>query len=140
MEQAVNRVILMGNCTRDIEIKHTQSNQAVANLGIAVNRRWKDASGEKKEDVTFVDCEAWGSTAENIAKFFTKGKAILIEGRLKLDEWQDKDGGKRSKLKVVVENFHFVGSKGDGGEVEKADPQFKGGSKRPPPDDIFVPF
>jgi single-strand DNA-binding protein len=89
---------------------------AVANLGVAVNRRYKGQDGETKEEVTFVDCEAWGRTAEVISQYLTKGRPIFIEGRLKLDQWQDKDGGNRSKLKVVVENFQFVDSRGaDGG-------------------------
>jgi single-strand DNA-binding protein len=113
-----NKVLLMGNLTRDIEVRHLPSGQAVGNIGLAVNRRWRDQnSGEMREEVTFVDCEAWGKTAENMAKFFTKGRPVFIEGRLKLDTWQDKtDGSNRSKLKVVVESFEFVDSKGgDGG-------------------------
>ncbi len=106
-----NKVLLMGNLTRDVELKYTPSNMAVANLGIAVNRRYKGNDGEMKEETTFVDCEAWAQTAENLSKFFSKGRPIFLEGRLKLDQWQDKDGGNRSKLKVVVENFQFVDSK-----------------------------
>jgi single-strand DNA-binding protein len=109
-----NKVLLMGNLTRDVELKYTPGNQAVAKIGLAVNRRYKSKEGELKEDVTFVDCEAWGHTAENIAKFFSKGRPIFLEGRLKLDQWQDKDGSNRSKLKVVVEAFEFVESKGGG--------------------------
>lgn len=110
-----NKVLLMGNLTRDVELKYTPSNMAVANIGIAINRRYKGNDGEMKEETTFVDCEAWAGTAENISKFFSKGKPIFLEGRLKLDQWQDKDGGNRSKLKVVVENFQFVESKGGSG-------------------------
>lgn len=111
-----NRVLLLGNLTRDPELRFTPSNMAVANLGVAVNRRYKGQDGETKEEVTFVDCEAWGRTAEVISQYLTKGKPIFIEGRLKLDQWQDKDGGNRSKLKVVVETFQFVDSRGaDGG-------------------------
>lgn len=109
-----NKVILAGNITRDIELRHTPSNIAVAQIGLAVNERYVSASGEKKENVVFVDCEAFGKTAENIAKFFGKGKPIFIEGRLKLDQWKDKtDGSNRSKLKVVVSSFEFVGAKSD---------------------------
>lgn len=110
-----NKVLLMGNLTRDVELKHTPSNMAVANLGIAINRKYKGNDGEMKEETTFVDCEAWSSTAENLSKWFSKGKPIFLEGRLKLDSWQDKDGGNRTKLKVVIENFQFVDSKGGGG-------------------------
>lgn len=112
-----NKVLLMGNITRDIEVRHLPtSNTAVAKIGLAVNRKWRDAAGELKEEVTFVDCEAFGKTAENIAKFFSKGKPIFLEGRLKLDTWKDKtDGSNKSKLKVVIETFEFVESKSGGG-------------------------
>jgi single-strand DNA-binding protein len=112
-----NKVILMGNITRDIEVRHLPTNNtAVAKIGIAVNRKWRDAAGELKEEVTFVDCEAFGKTAENISKFFAKGKPIFLEGRLKLDTWKDKtDGSNRSKLKVVIDNFEFVESRGGAG-------------------------
>lgn len=112
-----NRVFLMGNLTRDPELRHTQSNMAVATIGLAVNRRWRDQSGEQKEETTFVDCEAWGKTAETMCSYLAKGRPVFIEGRLRLDTWQDKTSGEnRSKLKVVVENFQFVDSKaGSGG-------------------------
>lgn len=116
MASGMNKVMLMGNITRDIELRHTQNNQAVTTVGIAVNRRWRTPEGEQREEVTFVDCDAWGKTAELIAQYFAKGRPILIEGRLKLDSWQDKESGQnRSKLKVVIENFYFVDSKGGGG-------------------------
>lgn len=105
-----NRVLLMGNLTRDIELRHTSNNQAVANFGLAVNRRYKTAAGEEREEVTFIDCEAWSNQAEVMAKYLSKGRPVFIEGRLKLDQWQDKDGNKQSKLRVVVENFQFIGS------------------------------
>lgn len=111
-----NRVILLGNLTRDIELRYTPSNMAVANIGLAVNRKYKGQDGEQKEEVTFIDCEAWGRTAEVMNEHLSKGRPVFIEGRLKLDQWQDKDGGNRSKLKVVIENFQFVDSKQDGGE------------------------
>ena len=107
-----NKVLLMGNLTRDIELKHTPSNMAVAQIGLAVNRRFKTKEGETKDEVTFVDCEAWGRTAEVMQQYLTKGKPVFIEGRLKLDQWQDKDGGNRSKLKVVIESFEFIDSRG----------------------------
>lgn len=111
---SINRVILMGNLTRDVETRATASNMTVANFGIACNRKWKAKDGQMQEEVTFVDCEAWGGVAENIARYFGKGKPILIEGRLKLDQWGDKQGGKRSKLLVVAETFSFVGGPKDG--------------------------
>jgi single-strand DNA-binding protein len=111
-----NKVLLLGNLTRDIELKHTPSNMAIGNLGLAVNRRWTSPEGEKKEETTFVDCEAYGKTAETMAKYLSKGRSVFIEGRLKLDQWTDKnDGTKRSKLKVVVDTFQFVESAGSGG-------------------------
>ena len=118
MAGSFNRVFLMGNLTRDVELKYTQANRAVAQIGLAVNNRYKGADGTLKEETTFVDCEAWGLTAESMSKYLSKGRPVFIEGRLKLDSWQDKnDGSKRSKLKVVVETFTFVDSRpGGGGE------------------------
>jgi len=110
-----NKVMLMGNLTRDVEIRHTSGNTAVGNFGLAVNRKFKTQSGDQREEVTFVDCEAWGRTAEVMAQYLSKGRPVFIEGRLKLDQWEDKNGGgKRSKLSVVVENFQFIDS-GQGG-------------------------
>jgi len=115
MAGSFNKVMLMGNLTRDVEIRHTSGNTAVGNFGLAVNRKFKTQSGEQREEVTFVDCEAWGRTAEVMSQYLGKGRAVFIEGRLKLDQWEDKNGGgKRSKLSVVVENFQFVDS-GQGG-------------------------
>jgi single-strand DNA-binding protein len=110
-----NKVILMGNLTRDPAVKFLADSKAVCEFGVATNRRWKTASGEDKEEVCFVDCTAFGKTAEIIGEHFTKGKAILVDGRLKFDQWEGKDGSKRSKLTVVVDSFQFVGSKDDGG-------------------------
>lgn len=107
-----NKVLLMGNLTRDVEVRQLPGGGSVANLGIAVNRRFKTQDGQQREEVTFVDCEAWGRTAEVMAQYLAKGRPVFIEGRLRLDQWQDKDGGNRSKLKVIVENFQFVDSRG----------------------------
>lgn len=116
MAGSFNKVILMGNLTRDPELRHTSGNQAVANIGLAVNRRWRSAEGEQREEVTFIDCEAWGKTAETLAKYLKKGRPVFIEGRLKLDQWEDKESGKKqSKLRVVVEGFQFIDSRQDGG-------------------------
>ena len=111
-----NKVLLVGNLTRDPELKHTPSNQAVAQIGLAVNRNYQTKDGEKREETTFVDCEAWGRTAEVMCQYLAKGRPVLVEGRLKLDQWQDKDGNNRSKLKVVIENFQFLGGRGEGGQ------------------------
>ena len=110
-----NKVFLMGNLTRDPQVKHLPSQMVVAEFGLAVNRRYKTATGEDKEEVAFVDCTAFGRQAETISQYCTKGKPIFIEGRLKFDTWDDKQGGgKRSKLTVVVENFQFLGRAGEG--------------------------
>lgn len=108
-----NRVILAGNLTRDPELRYTPKGTAVARLGLAVNRTWKDDTGQTKEEVTFVDIDAFGRQAEVIAQYMRKGRPLLIEGRLKLDSWEDKNTHqKQSKLKVVLESFTFIDSKG----------------------------
>lgn len=109
-----NKVILMGNLTRDPELRVTPKGTAVCQIGVAVNQTYKDKDGNTKDETTFVDVDVFGRQAEVIAKYMTKGRPILIEGRLKLDSWESKEGEKRSKLKVVLENFQFVGSRGDG--------------------------
>jgi single-strand DNA-binding protein len=110
----VNKVILIGNLTRDPESKDLPSGTTICDFGLAVNRTWKDAGGNKKEEVLFVDCSAFGRTSEVIAEHLRKGNPIYIEGRLKLDQWEAQDGSKRSKIRVVVDNFQFIGSKSDG--------------------------
>ena len=124
-----NRVFLMGNLTRDVELRHTAGNQPVGNFGIAVNRRYTTGEGEKREEVTFVDCEAWGKTAETMSKYLAKGRPVFIEGRLKLDQWE-KEGQKHSKLKVVVEGFQFIDSR-PGGEGGGGGGTSGGGYSRP---------
>jgi single-strand DNA-binding protein len=111
-----NRVLLMGNLTRDPQLKYLPSQTAVAEFGVACNRKFRTANGEDREEVTFVDVTAFGKQAEVINQYMNKGKPIFIEGRLKFDSWEDKQGGgKRSKLTVVVENFQFVGGRDGGG-------------------------
>ena len=105
-----NKVILLGNLTRDPELRYPPSGTAVAEFGLAVNRTWKGQNGEKREEATFVDCTAWARTAEVISEYCKKGSPLLVEGRLHLDSWEGKDGQKRNKLKVVVENSQFVGA------------------------------
>jgi len=121
----------MGNLTRDPELKYTPSNTAVAQIGVAVNRRYRTSEGEQRDEVCFVDCEAWGRTAEIMNQYLQKGRPIFIEGRLKLDQWQDQEGNNRSKLKVVVESFQFVDSRADtgGGDYNDGD-NYGGGSGR----------
>jgi single-strand DNA-binding protein len=113
----LNKVMLMGNLTRDPELRYTPNNMAVANLGMAINRTWfNKQTNEKQEETTFVDLEAWGRTAEVLNQYLKKGRPLYVEGRLKLDTWQDKEsGGNRSKLKIVVETFEFLDSRGGEG-------------------------
>jgi single-strand DNA-binding protein len=113
-----NKVILVGNLTRDPELRYTPKGVAIAKLGLAVNRVWRNEAGESKEEVTFVDIDAFGKQAETIGQYLKKGRPILIEGRLRLDQWDDKQTGqKRSRLGVVLENFQFLdsGNRGEGG-------------------------
>src|SRR5512137_1645606 len=115
-----NRVILVGNLTRDPELRYTPKGVAIAKIGLAVNRVWKTETGETKEEVTFVDVDAFGKQAETIGQYLKKGRPILVEGRLRYDTWEDKQSGqKKSKLGVVLENFQFLdsggGRGGDGG-------------------------
>jgi single-strand DNA-binding protein len=111
-----NKVILLGNLTRDPQLRYTPSQTAVVDFGIACNRKFRTQSGEDREEVVFVDCTAWGRQAEVINQYCTKGRPLFVEGRLKLDTWEDKQGGgKRSKMTVVIENFQLLGSAGGAG-------------------------
>ncbi len=116
MAGSFNKVILLGNLTRDVEIRAMPSGLSVGSFSVAVNERYKDREGNWQERATFIDCEIFGARAEAMAKYLSKGSPVFLEGRLRLDQWEDKNGGgKRSKLKVVCENFEFVGG-GQGGE------------------------
>jgi single-strand DNA-binding protein len=127
----LNKVLIMGNLTRDPEIRHTPKGTAVGDLGIAVNRRVK-AGDEWTDETTFIDATVWGNTAENVGKYLTKGRGVFIEGRLQLDTWDDKESGqKRSKLKVVAESVQFLPGKNDGERRESAPAQ----QSAPAPDD-----
>jgi single-strand DNA-binding protein len=109
-----NRVILMGNLTRDPELKYLPSGTAVCEFSLAVNRRFKDREGNQRDETCFVDLSAFGRQGETIKQYMSKGRALLVEGRLKQDTWTAQDGSKRSKLYVIVDNFTFVGSGGGG--------------------------
>ena len=112
-----NKVMLMGRLTRDPEMRYTPSGMAVAKVGLAVGRRYFNKNTQQTvEESTFIDCEAWGKQAETINQYMRKGRPLFIEGRLKFDTWESKEGQKRSKLSVVIENFQFVDSGGGGGE------------------------
>ena len=108
-----NKVILMGNLTRDPETRVTATGLTICKLGLAVSRSFTTKDGERREETTFVDIDAFGKQAEVVTKYFRKGKPILIEGRLKLDQWEANDGQKRSKMGVVMETFQFVGNRDD---------------------------
>jgi single-strand DNA-binding protein len=110
-----NRVILVGNVTRDVELRYTPSSLAVCDIGLAVNDRRKTATGEWVDETTFVDISMFGRTAEVAGEYLKKGSPVLIEGRLKLDQWETNDGQKRSKLKVICDKMQLLGSKGEGG-------------------------
>jgi single-strand DNA-binding protein len=112
-----NRVILVGNLTRDPQVRYTPGGTAVAEIGLAVNRSWFDKqTNSRKEEVTFVDVTLWGRTAEIAGEYLGKGRQVLIEGRLQTDSWDDKETGqKRSKLRVVCENMTMLGSRSEGG-------------------------
>jgi single-strand DNA-binding protein len=107
-----NKVIMLGNLTRDPELRTTPKGTSVCSFSLALNRRYKTESGEDRDETTFVDIEAYGKQAELIGKYLSKGRPLMVEGRLKLDSWE-KNGEKRSRLKVVTENFQFVGSRED---------------------------
>ncbi|HXI71998.1 MAG TPA: single-stranded DNA-binding protein [Verrucomicrobiae bacterium] len=148
-----NKVILVGNLTRDPELRYTPKGTAIAKIGLAVNRVWTNEAGEKKEEVTFVDVDVFGRTAENVGQYMRKGRPILIEGRLRLDQWDDKQTGqKKSKLGVVAETVQFLGSApgaGEGGApaapraprpaAASSAPAAEAGDSEPPHDDD-VPF
>lgn len=124
-----NKVILMGNLTRDPEIKYTPKGTPIARLGMAVNRRWKTDQGEDREEVTFVDVDVFGRAAENCGQYLRKGRGVHVDGRLKLDTWEDRESGKkRSRLLVVAEGVQFLGGRqGDketGGQGEGEPPPF----------------
>ncbi|HEY8933153.1 MAG TPA: single-stranded DNA-binding protein [Rariglobus sp.] len=120
---SLNKVMLIGNLTRDPELRVTPKGTAICQFGLAVNRQFKDESGATRDETTFVDIEAWGKQGETVAKYLTKGRPLFVEGRLKLDTWDDKTTGqKRSKMKVVLENFQFLGGRegGEGGGAPRA--------------------
>ena len=127
-----NKVYLMGNLTRDPEMRVTPKGTAICQFGLAVSRSWKDESGQTREEATFVDIEAWGKPGEIISKYCTKGRPLFVEGRLKFDQWEDKTSGqKRSKLKVVLENFQFIGGRGDGAQAAGGDAEAAPGEAPP---------
>ncbi|MFH1836603.1 MAG: single-stranded DNA-binding protein [Candidatus Omnitrophota bacterium] len=115
MAASLNKVFLMGNLTRDPELRYVPSGTAVANFSVAVNRAYKDNAGEKKEDVSFIRVVVWGKMAEICGEYLTKGRPVLVEGRLKSRSWEAQDGQKRSALDVVATSVQFLGSRPAGG-------------------------
>lgn len=139
----LNRVLLIGNLTRDPELRVTPKGTAICQFGLAISRSFKDESGQTREEATFVDIEAWGKQGELIAKYCTKGRPLFVEGRLRFDQWEDKaTQQKRSKLKVVLENFQFLGGReggapgpggpGAGGDDAGVDQTFERPAATPP--------
>jgi single-strand DNA-binding protein len=148
-----NKVLLMGNLTRDPQLSYTPTQTAVVDFGLATNRRWTGQDGSQREETCFVDCRAFGRMAENINKFFKKGRPIFLEGRLTFDSWTAQDGSKKSRLRVTVENFTFLpgpagpgagGGPGGGAEpfeqpYDEAGPPARGQANEPIPDSD-IPF
>ncbi len=146
-----NKVILLGNLTRDPEVRYTPKGTAVTDLGLAVNRTYTADNGEKREEVTFVDVTFWGRTAEVAGEYLKKGRPVFVEGRLQLDSWDDKQSGqKRTKLKVIGENMQMLGAPrgggGGGGDEESSGGSRSSRSAPPPkaapsaPDEDEIPF
>jgi single-strand DNA-binding protein len=146
-----NKVLLLGNLTRDPEVRYTPKGSAVCDLGIAVNRSYTTDAGEKREEATFVDVTLWGRTAEVAGEYLKKGRPVFIEGRLQLDSWDDKQTGqKRSKLKVIGETMQLLGSgRGGGGAPAEASDEDRPSSRpapppkpstQPQPDEDEIPF
>ena len=144
-----NKVILLGNLTRDPEVRYTPKGTAVTDLGLAVNRTYTADNGEKREEVTFVDVTFWGRTAEVAGEYLKKGRPVFVEGRLQLDSWDDKQSGqKRTKLKVIGENMQMLGApRGGGGGDEESSGASRSSRPAPPPkaapsapDDDEIPF
>jgi single-strand DNA-binding protein len=145
-----NKVILVGNLTRDPGLRYTPKGMAIAKVGIAVNRTWRSETGEQKEEVTFVDVDAFGKQAETIGQYLRKGRPLLIEGRLRLDQWDDKQTGqKRQRLGVVLESFQFLdsGNRGEGASTGAPRPKpapssasAEGEPEVPPHEGDDVPF
>jgi single-strand DNA-binding protein len=142
----LNKVLLLGNVTRDPEVRYTPKGSAVCDLGIAVNRAYTTDSGEKREEVTFVDVTLWGRTAEVASEYLKKGRPVLIEGRLQMDTWDDKQTGqKRSRLRVVAENMQMLGGRPPSGAADATGESRK--TEAPPkssatsePDEDEIPF
>jgi single-strand DNA-binding protein len=136
----LNRVLIAGNLTRDPQTKFLSGDRAVANFGLAINRKFKGSDGEQKEEATFVEVEAWGRTAELAGQYLAKGRPCFIEGRLKLDQFEDKEGKKQSRLKVVAESIQFIGGKRDGDQAQAQEQRAQAATTREQAPDVEPPF
>jgi single-strand DNA-binding protein len=134
-----NKIILIGNLTRDPQLSYLPSQTAVVEFGLAVNRRWKDKDGQQREDVCFIDCRCYGKSAETLNQWMKKGRALLVEGRLEYQQWE-KDGQKRSKHIVQVESFQFMGDKQDDNGHREASAKATYVQDAAGPDDDAIPF
>jgi single-strand DNA-binding protein len=152
MAASLNKVLLMGNLTRDPEVKYTPKGTAVGDLAIAINDSYKAQDGTIKETVTYVDIEVWGRQAETCKQYLTKGRPIFVEGQLRLDQWETPQGDKKSRLKVRADRVQFLGSPGGGGGGARSGAPAAEGAKPsrpapaasedgpPPPTDDDIPF
>ena len=129
----LNKVLLMGNLTRDPQLSYLPSQTPVVEFGLAINRVFRKQDGTDGKETCFVDCQMFGKRAEALVKYVKKGDPLFVEGRLKLDQWQAQDGSRRSRLRVFVENFEFLGRGGGGGGVSEAE------TNLPEPPDVFAP-
>ncbi len=139
MAKGFNKVILMGNLTRDVEMRTTSSGQNVASFSLAVSRSWRGQDGQQNEQTSFINCVAWGKAGEIIAQYTSKGSSLLVSGRLDQRSYEDKEGNKRQAVEVVVEDFNFTGGRGDnsgGGNYESSAPSSNNKSKDVVIDDI----
>ena len=123
MAKGFNKVILMGNLTRDVEVRTTQSGQSVASFSLAVTRSWRDQNGQQQDQTSFINCAAWGKPGEIIAQYVQKGAPLLVSGRLDQRSYEDKEGNKRQAVEVVVEDFNFVGGGRGGDDSQQSAPR-----------------
>ena len=137
MAKGFNKVIILGNLTRDPELRTTPSGQTVCSFSLAVNRSWKNAAGETQEAVDYIDCNAWGKAGEIISQYMQKGRALLVSGRLQQRSWEQ-DGQKRSKVEVVVEDFNFVGSAAAGDAAAVAPTKASGEKNSAKEEDVVI--
>ncbi len=131
MAKGFNKVILMGNLTRDVEMRTTAGGQSVANFSLAVSRSWRGQDGQQQDQTSFINCVAWGKTGEIIEQYVKKGNALLVSGRLDQRSYEDKDGNKRQAVEVVVEDFNFVSGRGDDSGSDYSRPSSSSSSKKP---------